>query len=245
MQVRDTSNTSLDIHINGQRAQAEVTELSLKAFLDEPKEVHVDTRVELPISQGFGMSGAGALSTLMAINEAVNGGRSKEELTAIAHRAEVLSRTGLGDVYPQLLGGLDIREVPGAPPFGQVHRIPVESDMVLCVLGPPLATRSILSNEMIVSSINGVGRRCVERFLRRRDLDHFFQLAWQFARQTVLATTEVQAAVLKAGLHGTASMCMLGNSIFAMGQADQLEDSLREHGDVFRVNVDNEGARVL
>lgn len=245
VRVKPASEASVEVRINGERAAAVVTETAVIAFLDDSAEVRVDSTVGLPISQGFGMSGAGALSTLLAMDEATGAGHSKEDLISLAHRSEVLCRTGLGDVFPQLLGGFDVREHPGAPPYGRVRQIHLESEVVLCVLGPPMATRTILTNDMAVRSINGVGKRCVDRFLKRMELDYFFHLAWLFARQTVLATSEVQGAVLKAGLYGTASMCMLGNSIFAIGKADELERALREHGEVFRVDVDNEGARVL
>jgi pantoate kinase len=243
--ARESSRTRVEIRLNGQPGDAEVTERAIHLFLEEPMEVTVSSEVQLPVSQGFGMSGAGALSTLLALNDALGVSRRKEEIVALAHRAEVECRTGLGDVYPQSLGGMDIRERPGVPPHGLVHRIPLDLEVVLCVLGPPLHTRAILSNEMTVQSINGVGRRCVDRFLPRRDLDTFFQLAYQFARQTLMTTSEVEAAILRANVHGKASMAMIGNSIFAMGEADRLEESLVEHGEVYRVRVDNLGARVL
>ncbi len=245
VEAKEAPVTRTEVRMSGHSGPAEVTERALELFLEEPMQVRVTSEVQLPVSQGFGMSGAGALSTLLAINQASGGQRRTEELIAMAHRAEVECRTGLGDVYPQSLGGLDIRERPGSPPHGQVQRISVDSEVVLCVLGPPISTRAVLSNEMIVKSINGVGRRCVDRFLLERDLDTFFRLAYQFARQTLLATAEIQAAVMKATLHGNASMCMLGNSIFAMGDADRLEEALAEHGQVFRARVDNEGARLL
>ncbi len=243
--MEPAAEASVGILLNGKVEAAEVTDMAVRSFLDQPAEVRVDSRVDLPISQGFGMSGAGALSTLFAMNEAMGYDRSPVELASIAHVAEVRCKTGLGDVYPQLLGGLDFRERAGAPPYGKVHKMPLDTELILCVLGPPMATRSILTNEMVVRSINGVGKRCVDRFLKRRDLENLLSLSWLFARQTVLATSEVHAAVLKASLHGVASMCMLGNSTFAIGDADGLQEALLEHGEVFRVRVDNEGARAL
>lgn len=243
--VRPSRESRIHVSLSGHPGTAEVTTKAVELFLEAPAEVRLESDVQLPISQGFGMSGAGALSSLLALNEALGNPRKRDEVVALAHRAEVESRTGLGDVYPQAIGGMDIREKPGAPPHGLVHKLPLEAHVVLCVLGPPMATKVILSNEMVIRSVNGVGRRCVDRFLQRRDLTTFIQLAWLFARQTVLATSPVQAAVMRAELNGLASMSMLGNSIFAIGKADQLEADLKEHGDVYRVKVDNEGARTL
>ncbi|MEE9236425.1 MAG: pantoate kinase [Thermoplasmata archaeon] len=245
VEAREASRTRIDVHLKGRPGPSEVTERALDLFMEEPMEVVVDSEVQLPVSQGFAMSGAGALSSLLALNDALGGPRGLEELVAIAHQAELECRTGLGDVYPQSLGGLDIRERPGVPPHGLVHTTTVDSEVILCILGPPLSTRAMLANEMIVRSVNGVGRRCVDRFLLKRDLSSFFRLAYQFARQTLLASSAIQGAVIRASLHGRASMCMLGNSIFAMGEVEELQESLAEEGDIYRVQVDNSGARVL
>lgn len=245
VEVRPASTVRVDARLEGQEGGTEVTVRAVELFLEEPMEVRVRSEVHLPISQGFGMSGAGALSALLALNEALGQPRSRDEVVALAHRVEVESRTGLGDVYPQSLGGLDIREEPGAPPYGVVHRVPVEGEVVLCVVGPPLATRAILSNEMVLQSVNSVGQRLTDRFLRRRDPGTFFRLGWQFARQTVLSTSAIHAAVLKASLSGQATMCMLGNAIFAMGDAGALARDLEEHGDVVRTAVEARGARVV
>lgn len=245
VEVRDATDPVIEVRLNGEPLDAPVTRLAVELYLETPQSVRVESTVELPIAQGFGMSGAGALSTLLALDAALEGGRGREELVALAHEAEVRSRTGLGDVVPQSLGGLEVRELPGAPPYGRVHRLPFEGEVVLCVVGPPLATRTILSNPMVLQSINSVGGRCVDRFLRQRTMDALLDLSWLFARQTVLATSDIQEAVLKANLHGHASMCMLGHAIFALGETNRLEAALREHGEVYRASVAPRGAHLL
>ncbi|MFQ5907955.1 MAG: pantoate kinase [Thermoplasmata archaeon] len=245
VQAKDASKERITVRLNGYLEPAETTERAVSLFLEEPLDVRVDSEVQLPIGQGFGMSGAGALSTVLALNEALGEPRSRDEVIAVAHRAEVEAQTGLGDVYPQALGGLDIRERPGAPPHGLVHRVPLEADVVLVVLGDPSYTKAVLDNPMVRRSVNGVGKRMVDRFLPRRDLDSFFRLSWLFARQTLLATSEIQAAVMLASLYGQASMVFLGNSVFAIGQTEQLKEALDESGDVVVVGVDNRGAQVV
>lgn len=245
VRVRHASRPSVAVRLNGQDAAAKTTERAVALYVEEPLRVEVESEVQLPISQGFGMSGAGALSTLLALNDALGDSRSGDEIVQLAHRAEVEARTGLGDVYPQALGGLDIREKPGAPPHGLVHRVPLEAEVVLGVLGEPTYTKAVLDNPMVRQSVDGVGKRSVDRFLPRRDLDSFFRLSWLFARQTLLATSEIQAAVLKASLHGQASMCFLGNSVFAIGETKRLAEAWQEEGEVYVAEVDNRGARVL
>lgn len=244
VEVRDAAGGEVTVYLDGERRPAETTERAVALFLEEPRAVTVRSEVQLPVAQGFGMSGAGALSTLLALNDALGEPRRREEVVALAHRAEVEAFTGLGDVVAQAQGGLDIRERPGGPPHGKVHKVAVRRDVVLCVLGPPTYTKAVLKNPMVLQSVNSIGKRCVDRFLARRDVETFFRQGWLFARQTVLATTEIQAAVLRAQLHGQASMVFIGNSVFAMGDTDRLAEALREFGDVHVVAVDNEGARV-
>lgn len=245
VEVDAAPETRVEIRLNGDPAKAETTERVVRLLLEEPARVRVEAEVQLPVGQGFGMSGAGALATSLALNEALGEPRRRDEVVAAAHRAEVESFTGLGDVYPQSLGGMDLRERPGAPPHGRIQRTPVDADLVLCVLGAPTYTKDVLRNPMVAQSINSVGGRCVDRFRPRQDLENLFRLSWLFARQTLLATTEVQAAVLKAELFGRASQALLGNAVFAEGSTEKLGDALREHGAVHRARVDNRGARVL
>jgi pantoate kinase len=72
--------------------------------LDVTAEVSLVSAV--PVGYGFGASGAATLATVLAANETVDLGKTREELLEIAHRAEVKAGTGLGDVFIQACGGL-------------------------------------------------------------------------------------------------------------------------------------------
>ena len=79
-------------------------------------------RLKLPISQGFGMSAAGAIAAALAIQRAV-GEPHEESLRrafAIAHRVERNRSTGLGDVTALAAGGVERRISPGAPFTGDL-----------------------------------------------------------------------------------------------------------------------------
>src|SRR3989304_4488103 len=54
-------------------------------------EVVVQSEVQLPVSQGFGMSAAGALSATLAGEDAVDLALSHSRCVAVAHAAEVVS----------------------------------------------------------------------------------------------------------------------------------------------------------
>jgi pantoate kinase len=78
---------------------------------------HVDT--ELPISQGFGLSAAGALAAarcVLAISVANSSSIELERAAlSIAHLVERRLSGGLGDVLGLAAGGVERRSVPGAP----------------------------------------------------------------------------------------------------------------------------------
>ena len=77
----------------------------------------LDVRLELPISQGFGMSAAGFLAAARAVLNA-NGTPDDGYAARVAHRMERLHRGGLGDVLALQAGGMALRREPGAPNVG-------------------------------------------------------------------------------------------------------------------------------
>jgi pantoate kinase len=74
----------------------------------------LEVHLELPISQGFGMSAAGFLAAGVAVLEA-NGAPDADYAARAAHRLERLHRGGLGDVLALQAGGMALRRQPGAP----------------------------------------------------------------------------------------------------------------------------------
>ncbi len=64
-------------------------------------------------------------------------------------------------------------------------------------------------------------------------------------KKTDLANKTVIDAINAANNYGTASMCMLGNSIFAMGDTDKLCNILSAYGKVYICTVDEGGARII
>ena len=81
--------------------------------------LHQDTN--LPMSQGFGLSAAGAISCALAIQRALELPEEKSRAIAIhvAHRVERQLSGGLGDVAALYAGGVELRLEPGCPPLGE------------------------------------------------------------------------------------------------------------------------------
>jgi pantoate kinase len=221
-----------------------VTKLALKFLVGEtPVQITVDTMLDLPVSQGFGMSAAGALSSTLALANLLK--LPRENAVKAAHYAEIQLRTGLGDVIASNFGGIEIRREAGLPPWGTLEHIPGLYDLVLCVIGKEIETTKILSDPEKIRDIASYGRNCTKKLLEKPSVEHLFSLGWEFTRKIGLADDLVLQAINAANQYGIASMCMLGNSVFAMGNTSMLCKILSVFGKVFCCTVDEEGARFL
>jgi pantoate kinase len=244
--VRETPRPLIDVFVNGKRAKAEVTERAARKLLGGAAyEVKLLSETPLPVSQGFGVSSAAALSTVLALDDALGLGTPWDELVALAHETEVECSTGLGDVVPASRGGMDLRLAPGAPPYAEVKTFPVRADLLLVTVGPELPTRSVLQDPIRVQAINRSGRACVREFAPTPNLNQLFQLGNRFTEETELATKTVLDVVRASRMFGRASMAMLGNSVFAESGRSELASLYRKFGTMLRCEVDNDGARVL
>ena len=242
--VQETDEVAVSINVNGESREADVTRSAVERMVaGRGLCVTVDTILELPESQGFGMSAAGALSASVALAELL--GLDRQEAFEAAHYAEIKHGGGLGDVPALHRAGITIREVPGLPPKGRVDRIDEELDIIIAVVGPPMRTSQILNDAESVARINRSGHSKVERLLAEPTAANLVHLSSQFAIETDLAQGRVREAMEAAEPAGRASMVMLGNSVFAIGRTQELVSTLSGFGEVRRCGVDNVGPRLL
>lgn len=177
--------------------------------LDVTASVHAET--PLPLGAGFGVSGAMALGTTYAANTAFDCGRTDNAVIRIAHEAEVSSGTGLGDVVAQARGGVPIRLEPGAPPYGRLDAIPATARVEYLTFGS-LATSDVLSSSTV--ELSDVGESALTTLLDHPTLPTFVDTARTFAREAGVITDDVAAVLDDVD---TASMAMLGRTVFTLG----------------------------
>jgi len=233
--VRRSEETT--IFLNGVESPAPVTRLVATRLAPLP--VRVETELSMPLGSGFGASGAGALSSAYAINQAFGLGLLANGVGEAAHVAEVACGTGLGDVIAQNSGGLVVRLSPGAPGLGVVDRIPVPPLVVDCIVRGPLSTEEVLSDPGTMREVNREGERALKELLRKPTLERFVSLSWEFAKRSGLSRgwmEDVVEAVESCG--GMASMVMLGDCVFAING----RDALSEFGDIISARVSLGGA---
>lgn len=234
----------IEVSINGKISIADVTKDALRRLIGKNKlDVSVVTRLKLPVGQGFGMSAAGALSASLAACSVLR--KPRQRAFEAAHVAEIVHGGGLGDVSALYKGGITVRKKPGLPPIGKVVRIDGQPELVLCVLGRKMLTKNVLSDPDKEKAINLSGSRKVDQLMKDPTLDRMMALSSQFAIESGLASGRILDAMNGASKLGMASMSMLGNSIFAVGDVRGLERVLADFGKTFRCAVDVDGPRLM
>jgi len=121
----------------------------------------------------------------------------------------------------------------------------MKADLLLAVLGPEMPTRGVLRDPGKIAAINRVGGSFVDEFAQGPTLERLFDLGIRFAQETGLANRTVLEVLHASRMFGRATMAMLGNSVFATGNTEQLATLYRKFGTLQRCEVDNVGARVL
>ncbi|MFC4356724.1 pantoate kinase [Halobium salinum] len=175
----------------------------------------VEAETDLPLGAGFGVSGAAALGTAFAANAVFDRGLSENELVTVAHGAEVLSGTGLGDVVAQARGGIPIRLEPGAPEHGKLDGIPARARVEYVTFGE-LSTADVLAGD--TETLSTAGREALSTLVGDPTLPTFMRASRTFAREADLLTEQVTEAIRDVSdAGGEASMGMLGETVFAVG----------------------------
>ena len=183
--------------------------------LDVPGTARVAVESDLPVGAGFGVSGAAALGTALAANDAFDCGRSENDLIRIAHEAEVSRGTGLGDVVAQARGGIPVRVQPGAPGYGELDGIPARTRIEYVSFGE-LSTEEVLAGD--TTALSDAGEWALTRLQRDPRLPTLMGVSREFADRAGLLVPEVSEAITAVeDAGGAASMAMLGRTVFATG----------------------------
>ena len=175
----------------------------------------VRAATDLPVGAGFGVSGAMALGTALAANAVFECGLSVNELTTVAHGAEVQAGTGLGDVVAQRHGGVPVRLEPGGPQHNEMDAIPARSRVEFVTEGER-STADVIGGD--TGALTRAGTAALSELVREPTLPTFMTVSRTFSREAGLLSEwvrEVVTDVAEAG--GDAAMGMLGETVFALG----------------------------
>jgi pantoate kinase len=197
----------------------------------------VATECHLPISAGFGLSAAALLATITGLNAVYDLHLDEREVALLAHEAEIVHRTGLGDVAACRDGGVACRTGPGID--ARIERIRNCRGPLAAVSFGPLETSTVLSSNARLRAVEAAyPGRCPD------GIDDFFALSRSFARASGLVTEDVDAVLRTCEQEGVpASMTMLGRGVFAFG--DRAEAVLAPFGEVYAMECAAHGVRLV
>ncbi|MEW5761433.1 MAG: GHMP kinase, partial [Candidatus Thermoplasmatota archaeon] len=109
-----------------------------------------------------------------------------------------------------------------------------EREIYACVIGKEIKTKDILSSKEKCRKINESGKKCINSIIKKPTLENLFKLSKEFAITTGLASSEIVDAIEEVNKYGMASMCMLGNSLFAVGNVKKI---LQKYGRIYECMI--------
>ncbi len=246
--AREASEDSINIFLDGEEGKYPVSLYAAKEVLkkaDGNYKVDVYHESEIPISQGFGASGAGALGTSIALSDALKLPFTLNECGAIAHKAEVVNGTGLGDVLAQSSGGMVLRLSPGAPGIGIIDKIPCDLNIVAWTVGPPFETKNVLKDEGKRKKLASLSEKSMKLLLKHPDPENFLHASRRFALDSGLMSDAVRTAVkILEEENIPASMAMLGNTIFTLTRDPKSLENILEQS-MMVAEIDTLGGRQI
>jgi pantoate kinase len=201
-----------------------------------PGTFRIETTCRLPIGAGYGLSAAALMASAFALNVLCRTGFTFRQCCQYAHEAEILHRTGLGDVAACQGGGRDYRL--GAGVGAEIIRYHDVRTPIYAVTFGPLLSPGILGSEKALEQIT---RAYPDR--RPDSPEEFFRLSRTFAEGSGLMTPAIREVLCQCDRKGVyASMTMLGNGVFGLGKpAAGIFDS---YGEVFELWLASAGVRI-
>ncbi len=192
--VLPRGDSEVRVTIDGVPSEAPVTRLAV-GILAPGKGYDISVRNDLPVSQGFGMSAAGAVAAALCVADLE--GIPRGEAMMAAHEADIRGGGGMGDVAA-IAGDVPVpvRLSPGMPPYGKVVDAGISlGDVTVMVLGPKMATGPVLSDPARLEAICGAAESAMHGFLEGPSHDSLYRQSNAFSEAAGLEGPEVSSAL--------------------------------------------------
>jgi len=212
-----------------------------------PYRLEIRLSHSLPIGQGFGSSAAGALASALVTARLI--GRPRRDAIEVAHLADLFGRGGLGGVAAILDGGLEVRELPGIPPYGRISHRPITASILVGAVGRPLPSPSILRQPRLLERIQRAADG-IDRVRSNPTVEELFRQSEAFTDRVGLAPPEVRTAIRALRRRGAwVAQAMFGASFFALPRSRaarrEVVKWLIDHGvRAIELGASRQGARI-
>ncbi len=257
VQVEPSKWDEINIIINGKLTrEAIVSENVTKRMLnmiDNSQKVKINHEIQTPIGAGFGSSGGGAITTAMALSEALELKMSYIEASKIAHLAEIECKTGLGTVFAATQGGFGVLFDAGAPGIGEAIKYIASNELVaFCVYFGPISTSEALTNLELRRRINDLGGSFVDDLKENLCPSRFMELSRKFTDYVGIVTPRLSTILKASDKAGVpCSMAMFGEALFSLVEKHQAERVADFYSKIiqgqrfFGLTIDEIGARLI
>lgn len=234
----------INIRLNGKRSTAPITRDVVRELIPTGG-LNVDVKTDLPISQGFGMSAAGAIAAGLCACEYK--GLPLEKAYSVAHLIEVMSGGGLGDVAAlKCLGHQPIREKPGLIGDNVRDSGIAFENITLAIIGKKIPTSIIIHSSNLSEKISSAGQGCVDEYVQNPSKDALFRIANRFSAQIGLESEPMRAAMRELSKNEISSlMCMLGNTMLIDAPIDRVREILGKKVELISCSSSAESARII
>ena len=216
--VTVANSDSTSVRFNGEAIEFKTVRSVVTKLGDGGLGIEIETN--LPLSGGFGLSGACALATAYAGNALLGLDLSENALGMIAHVCEVEHLTGLGDVAGQFNGGCLVKLMVGDP-LAAVS-LPVPEQIVHYRYFSPINTKDVIGHPGQRERINVAADHALTELARLKSnketrFAKYIEIAKAFSVESgLLLDEDVKNAIAECeAAGGSASMIMLGNAVFS------------------------------
>lgn len=206
--------------------------------LDKKYKIRIKFKREIPPKTGFGSSGAEALSSLLAVKEALNLPLTQNKIVEIAHKTEVENKTGLGDVVPQAKGGVVIRKKEGGPSEAETDKIPTREKKLYFYVFGPITTSKIINSKNKIKKLNKIGKNKRKKLLKKPTLENFFITSKKFAIETRIGKKRTLKILKETNKRAT--ITMIGDAIVSKSPIKKIRPKKS-----FKAKISTKGIQIL
>ncbi len=200
-----------DVHVHAEPLRLDpTTELVAREYGASDERLSSMRIIEpRPLGYGYGASAARALALAIAL-EIMYGRGSLCRAGEVAHVAEVVCGSGLGDVIAELEGvGLVLRKRHGPPCRGVVDSyVPPRRYAVVTLPLGRMTTREM--HEIFGERIRSLAPRYIDSFLESPSIERFLEVSHGFSKEVGFLTRDLEQRVREILSSYIARGCVLG-----------------------------------
>ena len=226
--VRENSGLEVLTFLNGKLILNSIAEYVVKQILrdDANYKIVIRLNTEVPVSSGYGTSAASAYAAAMAINHLFKLNLPFDYLMFIAHKADIVFKTGLGSVCGYVSPGFVLIKRAGAPHLAKIINLDYDDDIIVFTAWRNgVDKRRILGNSKRLEDIAKIGDKTLDKILSNPSLPNFFRRCWEFTIKAGFVTPWVKRVVSKLnnldGVIGVAQT-QIGEAIFGAVKRESL-----------------------